>query len=171
MTTVFIGGSRSITGIAPLIQPRLDAIVERDHAVVIGDATGADTVVQQYLAAHGYHNVTVFYSGRRWRANIGSWPTRVIPTTAPPGTAAFHTAKDVAMAETATCGLMLWDMRSGGTFANIVTLLRAEKPLLLYLSPENTALTLRTLDDLTPILARCPESLRTQLQRRGKLVA
>jgi hypothetical protein len=70
------------------------------------------------------------------------------------------------MAQEATCGLMLWDLRSAGTFANVITLLQAGKPLLLYLAPFDDTLPLRTLDDLSVVLARCPASVRAQLQQR-----
>jgi hypothetical protein len=171
MISVFLGGSRSITTIAPCIQPRLDAIVARGHTVVVGDAPGADSCLQRYLAKVQYRNVTVFYSGTRPRSNIGTWPTHAVPTGARPNTVAFHTAKDIAMAEAATCGLMAWDMCSSGTFANASMLLRSGKRLLVYLAPEDHAVTLRTMQDLQQILARCPSSIRDQLQRRERMVA
>src|SRR5262249_8857342 len=75
MITVFLGGSRSITTIAPCIQPRLAAIVARGHAVLVGDAPGADSSFQRSLAQVQYRNVTVFSSGASARTNIGAWPT------------------------------------------------------------------------------------------------
>jgi hypothetical protein len=166
MTTIFIGGSRSISTIAPLIRPRLDRIIERGHAVVLGDAAGADSCVQHYLAQRDYRNVTVFVSGAHCRFNIGAWSTRATATSARPGTRAFYTAKDVAMAQEATCGLMLWDLRSAGTFANAITLLQASKRLLLYLAPFDEAVTLHTLDDIPAVLKRCPAGARAPLQQQ-----
>jgi len=57
-------------------------------------------------------------------------------------------------------------MRSGGTFANIATLVQAGKPLLLYLTPSDDVLTLRTIDDLAGIIARCPASARARFHQR-----
>jgi hypothetical protein len=75
------------------------------------------------------------YSGTRPRTLIGAWPTHAVPTNARLNTVAFHTAKDKAMAAVATCGLLAWDMQSGGTFANATMLLRSGKRLLIYLAP------------------------------------
>ena len=50
MTTVFIGGSRSITRLNDTIRSRADNIMRQRFAIVIGDANGADKVVQSYLA-------------------------------------------------------------------------------------------------------------------------
>ncbi len=50
MTTVFIGGSRSITRLNDTIRYTADNIMRQCFAIVIGDANGADKVVQSYLA-------------------------------------------------------------------------------------------------------------------------
>jgi hypothetical protein len=46
MTTVFIGGSRHITRLTSDVRARLDRIVSSHLPVVVGDANGADKVVQ-----------------------------------------------------------------------------------------------------------------------------
>ena len=57
MTTVFIGGSRSITRLNDTIRYTADNIMRQRFAIVIGDANGADKAVQSYLAAKAYRNV------------------------------------------------------------------------------------------------------------------
>ena len=47
----------------------------------------------------------------------------VVPSSAPLGSRAFFTAKDVAMAAAADYGLMIWDAQSTGTLANVIELL------------------------------------------------
>lgn len=41
MSVVFIGGSRHLSRLNAVIRGRLDNIIERNHAVLIGDANGA----------------------------------------------------------------------------------------------------------------------------------
>ena len=57
MTTVFIGGSRSITRLNDTIRYTADNIMRQRFAIVIGDANGADKAVQRYLAEKAYRNV------------------------------------------------------------------------------------------------------------------
>jgi adenine-specific DNA-methyltransferase len=94
--------------------------------ILIGDANGADKAVQEYLAASGYRNVTV-YCMEQCRNNAGAWPTRNVK---PPGARkdfAYYAAKDLVMAEEARCGVMLWDAKSKGTLNNMVNLVGAGK--------------------------------------------
>lgn len=151
-TTVFVGGSRAISAIPAIIEPRLQQILLRNHAVVLGDAPGADTCVQRFFADQGYANVTVYHSGQHCRTNVGRWPCCSIEAEGRPGTAAFYTVKDTAMTEVASHGLMLWDKASKGTLANVIRLLNQGKPLLLYLRSERTAITVRSIPDLEGLI-------------------
>jgi hypothetical protein len=79
VTRVFIGGSRRISRLAPDVTRRIDAIIERQLAVLVGDANGADKAVQEYLLGKSYERVEVFCSGGGCRNNLGSWPVRDVP--------------------------------------------------------------------------------------------
>ena len=57
MTKVFIGGSRRASRINTQLRKRLDNIIERGFPILIGDANGADKVIQQYLHIRHYQNV------------------------------------------------------------------------------------------------------------------
>ncbi len=132
MTNVFISGSRSIEELSPSLTPRLSRIIDRSLRVVVGDAFGADELVQQYFADHRYRNVEVYCSGAIHRNNLGAW--KVMNVSAPKGVTGreFYTVKDRAMAKVATCGLVIWDGRSAGSFANIQELLRLGAPCVVY---------------------------------------
>ena len=52
-TRVFIAGSMNIKHLDPKVKERIDNIVAQDFEVVVGDADGADTSIQQYLVNHG----------------------------------------------------------------------------------------------------------------------
>jgi len=148
MTKVFVGGSRAVSRLNPQVKGRLDNIMKQNFMVLVGDASGADKAVQRYLADRHYDNVLV-YSMDVCRNNVGDWSTR--KHTAESGIMRdrhYYGVKDLAMADDANCGFMLWDGRSKGTLTNVINLLNAEKKVLLYLSPKKLFFTLRTLDDL-----------------------
>jgi len=115
VTSVFIGGSRAVSRLNDTIREQLENRIERGCQILIGDANGADRAVQQYFADRGYRNVTVF-SADSCRNNIGGWPQRKVHRDRPRRDFAYYAAKDVAMAQAAKCGVMLWDGKSKGTF-------------------------------------------------------
>jgi len=134
MKKVFIGGSRRISKLNDQIRSKLGEIVDREFQILVGDANGADRAVQAQLAAWKYARVTVYFVGVRPRNNVGCWPLLHVET--PKGLKGFDffSAKDKRMAHEADCGIMLWDGESRGTLANVVNLVREEKPVAVYVS-------------------------------------
>ena len=126
MTTVFIGGSRAVSRLNSIIRRRLDDLIERNCAIFVGDANGADKAVQEYLADRGYLNVVV-YCMDRCRNNLGDWPTKRLTRPGVRKDSAYYAEKDAAMAEDAQYGVMLWDGASKGTLNNIQNLIGSEK--------------------------------------------
>jgi hypothetical protein len=106
--SIFISGSRSIAELSPPIRARIDNIVNKGFSILIGDASGADRTVQQYLANKGYPSVTVFCTGA-CRNNIGWWETKVSYAKAGQTGFEFYKLKDEVMARKADYGFMLWD--------------------------------------------------------------
>lgn len=74
--------------------------------------------LQEHFASRGYEHVTV-YCMARCRNNSGSWPTRHISAPAARKDFAYYAAKDLAVAQDAKCGIMLWDGKSKGTLNNV----------------------------------------------------
>ena len=154
-TKVFVAGSRAVSRLNDTIRARLDHLIAREHDVLIGDANGADRMVQRYLADHGFRNVNVFCTGGTCRNNVGDWPqVSVAPPAGIHSGFEFYSAKDREMASHATHGLMLWDGESRGTFANIRNLITGKKPVVVYLSPIKQFVNVRTLEDLSALVAR-----------------
>lgn len=162
---VFIAGSRAISRLNESLRLRLDRIMAEGHEVLVGDANGADRVVQHYLADHHYRDVTVYCTGERCRNNVGLWMVAAIP---PPaglrGGADFYALKDREMAAKATHGLMLWDGESRGTLTNIKNLVRDRKPVVVYLSPARSFLTIKTATDLDALLAQAIPTARHEVR-------
>src|SRR5882672_8041456 len=123
MVSVFIAGSRAVSRLNSEVTDRLDNIMRQEFRVLIGDANGADKAVQRHLTRQHYAEVVV-YCMEVCRNNVGHWPTR--PHAAEVGARRdrhYYAIKDLAMANEASCGFMLWDGESKGTLANVVNLL------------------------------------------------
>ena len=152
-TIVFISGSRSIKTLSPRLRQRLSNIVQRSLSVVVGDAYGADELVQQYFADTGYRSVEVYCSGATHRNNLGSW--KVVNIAAPNKATGrdFYTVKDRAMAKVATCGLVIWDGRSAGSFANIQELVRLGAPCVVYHSGRDAFQVVKSVEDAEALVS------------------
>jgi hypothetical protein len=151
---VFIGGSRAGSKLNPLIRARLDDLMKRGCAILIGDANGADKAVQTYLAKKQYASVTVFCM-EQCRNNAGMWPARHIDPPAGSKGFSYYAAKDFVMAEEAHCGVMLWDAKSKGTLQNLLNLIAAGKRALVYFAPSKDFHVIANQQELEALLAHC----------------
>lgn len=129
---VFIGGSKSITVLPKPVITRFRTICERQYDILVGDCYGVDAAVQEFCASLGYDRVTVYASNGKARNNLGGWPVKCIHVAQGVTGFDFYRQKDIAMAETADCGLMVWDGKSKGTLQNSRTLLEMGKMVLVY---------------------------------------
>ncbi|HUZ92090.1 MAG TPA: hypothetical protein VMU78_09355 [Methylocella sp.] len=167
MSTIFAAGSRSINTLDDEPVQRITNIIAYKHHVIVGDADGADTIIQRHLVdAAYYHDVEVFCSGPRCRNNLGNWRTHHIR---PPRDATgfqFYAAKDRAMAEAADFGLMIWDGTSPGTILNILRLLRTGKAAVLITSGQ-TSHTFKSIHDWQTFLGSCRPQLVRSLKQRA----
>lgn len=165
---VFIGGSRAVSRLIDALRERLNRIMAEQHQVLVGDANGADKAVQQYFADSQYPNVTVFCTGARCRNNVGAWTNVAI---APPAGVHsgfdFYAVKDREMATQATHGFMLWDGESRGTFANIRTLVRDGKSVVVYVSPSKSFVNVKSTADIDGLLAEATLSAAQEVRRHA----
>jgi hypothetical protein len=160
MTTVFVAGSITIKHLDLLVQQKLVNMMELGHHIIVGDADGADSAIQQFLYEGGAENVTIFCTGDKPRNNLGNWPINGITTYHPKGTRAYFTAKDVAMAEAADVGLMIWDAKSTGTLTNVIELLTRRKNAMVFINKDKALQKVVTVDDLGALVARMAETSR-----------
>ena len=163
--TVFLSGSRSITRLTPAIQERLDNIMRGGLRVVIGDANGADKLLQTYLADAAYKTVTVFAAGDQCRNNSGDWEARFIDAGAFKGRD-FYVQKDKVMAKEADYGFVLWDGKSAGSIGNALELVNQQKPAVIWFAPEKAFHTIKTVADLEALLNRCERDAYRDLDRK-----
>ena len=69
------------------------------------------------------------------------------------------------MAKAADYGLMLWDGESRGTLANIMTLVKEQKRVVVYISPAKSFYTLRDTADLLNVVAQHKPALLEEITR------
>ena len=162
---VFIAGSITIKELDPQVKTRIDRVLFSPMEIVVGDAKGADTVIQQYMLDCNAPNeqVTVFCSGTKPRNNLGSWPTIQVKTDHPFGSREFFTAKDLRMASIADYGLMIWDSKSTGTLSNVIELLSRNKKSVVFI---NNLKTFKKVNDVVSL-----EDLVTHMSARDKQTA
>lgn len=129
---VFVGGAKAITTLPDPVIARLQTICERQYDILVGDCYGVDAAVQKFFANLGYNRVVVYASNGKARNNLGSWPVQCVPVAQGLTGFDFYRQKDIAMAEAADCGLMVWDGKSAGTRQNIRTLLELGKIVLVF---------------------------------------
>lgn len=124
---VFIGGSKTIPALNAEMRTAIDALCRRNAHILIGDCFGADCAVQRYLAEKQYRRVTVYVSGERIRNCVGQFAVKHIEVPDNIAGFSFYRQKDIAMAEDADRGLMLWDGITRGTLYNMRTLMALNK--------------------------------------------
>ena len=161
---IFISGSsRSHSGQKPHTLPekvkeRLNQIMLDDTAILVGDRSSMDCLVQEYLHNAKYQNVTVYVSVgcRSARNNAGHWREKYVNTGRKVGYGFFQ-EKEFAMAEDADEGLAVWDKKSKGTFLNVLMLAARGKTCALYFPDEGRWHDIRTIEDLRPYIGQAAE--------------
>lgn len=106
--TVFISGKVKYD--QPLddsLKKEVDKIIKSGSKIVIGDAPGADTRVQDYLASKGYSNVVVYTTDKKVRNNVGNWKVQRIRSNGYSDEKSIRQQKDIAMTRASTRGLAI----------------------------------------------------------------
>ncbi|MGP8051898.1 MAG: hypothetical protein ACLPYB_14970 [Desulfobaccales bacterium] len=151
---VFIGGSRKIAKLNREIKNRIDNIIKNDFIILIGDANGVDKSIQQYLFSQKYKNVYVFCVNNECRNNVGSWIVKRIQSNHSKKDYKYYSSKDIQMANETDFGFMIWDGESKGTLNNVINLIRQNKKLLLYFSPEKAFYNISNFTELNSIFPK-----------------
>ncbi len=162
---IFIAGAKTITSIDELPKQRIISICHKGFEILVGDCTGVDSAVQKECLSLMYRDVVVYASNGYARNNLGLWPVKAIQV--PPNVKGFnfYEQKDIAMADDADYGFMIWDGASRGTLNNLVNLAVRGKSSLVYLHPIKKMVCLKNLDDLDALVSKCPTKTRQLYQR------
>lgn len=154
---IFIAGTHTIAELPRPVKLQISAICDKGWRVLVGDYFGLDLAVQRYLVDMHYDNVTVCAPFGRAYNNVGGWLVKYIspPAHPAPGITKSHW-KNRAMAESADCGLMVWNGGKGITLENIAYMARCHKPVTVYLAPVKKLYRLRGPGGLQKLLDLCP---------------
>jgi len=125
---VFISGSISIKRLPKEALKSIDKIISKKSEILVGDARGVDSLVQEYCDSRGYHNVTVYSIYDIPRNKISDkFKFKKIgmdKSVRRKRESERQQAKDQAMTKDCDYCLVIWNGKSKGSYANI---LRAKK--------------------------------------------
>ncbi len=169
MTKVFIAGSRHLWQLNETVRNRILNVINKKYQVFVGDANGIDKAVQNFLKNIHYENVRVFCSGKRCRNNIGNWETVNIPVPENTKGLKFYMAKDIEMAKEANFGFMIWDGKSAGTLNNVIQLIKRNKKVLIYFTPNNTFINIANIEDIMFLINKCEKEEIIKIDKKIKL--
>ena len=145
------------------------SICQKNYDVVVGDCYGVDSLVQKFYANIGYRNIEIFASNGKARNNVGNWMVHNVPVPASVRGFEFYKQKDIAMANTADYGFMIWDGESKGTLNNMINLISRNKPVMVYLINQKKVLTVENTEDLNELFRNCNKETKSlYLKLRGK---
>ena len=125
MKKVFLSGSRSLKKLNEKVIEKLDFFIKDKAHFLVGDANGADTLFQKYLAEKNYTNVTVYTIYPKPRNLISNkFKIKTIkPRKGLKGRQA-QMEKDRAMCRDCDVALIYWDGKSKGSKANWIRCFR-----------------------------------------------
>ena len=135
MNKVFISGSIVIKKIPPCVEKSINKIIESGMEILVGDADGIDTKVQNYCKKLNYYNVTVYsiYASPRYMASDFK-KKYIIPRSESKKERELQQEKDEAMTMDSDYSLVIWDGKSKGSYNNIIRAIENHKKVKLYLS-------------------------------------
>ena len=129
---IFIAGPRAIKSLDKNIINKIDNICKKNYEIIVGDADGIDSSVQEYLSQRKYKNVKLYASNGIARNNYGNWRVENVEVDSNIKGFDFYAQKDLQMVKDADIGFMIWNGKSKATFNNMVNLLNMKKEVILY---------------------------------------
>lgn len=161
---IFIAGPRAVTTLDPPVQNRIMSIMNKGMTILVGDANGVDGLVQQFAHERNYPNVIVYASNGKARNNRGNWSVASVDAGKRTGFA-FYAMKDMAMANEADYGFMIWNGKSRGTLNNVLNLIKQNKTVLIYLIPQKRFFSVKNMEEVITIVDLCGTETRALLER------
>lgn len=136
--TAGFGSGKTLRELPNDVKALIDTYIKDEAEILVGDCIGVDLLVQKYLVANNYKNVTVYHSGTAYRNLIDfDWKTYSVKVPYGVKGREFFAAKDKRMALDADAGLALWDGKSVGTGRNIANMREMNKIVTVYRIDKN----------------------------------
>lgn len=169
MKNIFISGSMQIKNINKLVIERIENIINENFTVLVGDAKGVDSSIQEILVSKKYKKVKVYCAGNYPRNNIGGWGIETIQTEHKPNTRLYFTAKDIKMANNCDFGLMIWDSKSTGTLSNVLELLQQKKTSVVFVNKLKKFFTVSNINEFENLVSIMSDSAFNKADKKIKL--
>jgi hypothetical protein len=136
MSSVFISGSIAIKKLPSSIEDSINRIKEQNIKILVGDAGGVDTKVQEYCQKINYYNVTVYsiYRTPRNKINDRFEKKYIIVEGGSNKERERQKEKDGAMTIDSEYSLVIWDSKSRGSYSNIIRAINNNKKTKVYLN-------------------------------------
>lgn len=133
MQKVFISGSISIKELPSKVIARLNNMLNKLH-ILVGDADGIDSTVQNYFKHKNYFNVTVYSIYEKPRClKSDRFTTKTIAVEGSITKERERQAeKDKIMTDDSNYSLVIWDGYSLGSFNNILRSIEQKKPVVVF---------------------------------------
>lgn len=138
MSKVFISGSIAIKKLSLDVEQILNNIIHQGFEILVGDARGIDTLIQNYCLQKNYYNVTVYSIIEKPRYKVEGFKGRCIPVSP------FikkererQQEKDKAMTQDSDYSFVIWDGKSQGSYNNALRAIEQQKKIKVYLEIEN----------------------------------
>lgn len=136
---VFISGSIAIKSLPHDVINSLQNIIQQNLTILVGDAHGIDTLIQNYCKVQGYNNVCVYsiYEQPRnlcssnFTTKLVDVPQDVIKERE------RQTFKDSKMSQDSDYSFVIWDGKSNGSYQNILRAIEKNQKVKVYLSQKN----------------------------------
>jgi len=130
---VFIGGSRNIKELDEEINQVLFGELNSNAEILVGDADGVDTLIQQFCKNNNYDKVSVYASNGKARNNVGKFNVKNIVVDKDTYSKQFFVKKDIAMTDDADYGIVIWDGKSKGSLDQLYRMVKQNKPCRVYI--------------------------------------
>ena len=126
---VFISGSISIKKLPIEVVSSVKKIIEQKIQILVGDADGIDTLIQDFCLAENYTNLTVYSISAipRYQASDKFNFKHIFPDKKIKKERARQQEKDKAMTNDSEFSFVIWDCRSKGSYANLMRALEKNK--------------------------------------------
>jgi len=136
---VFISGSISIKKLPQKVRNSINKIIDQNFEIVVGDAEGVDTLVQEYCLSLHYFSVTVYSISTlpRYRASENFKTKYIEVSNSIKRGRERQQQKDQAMTLDSEFSFAIWDGKSKGTYDNILRGLDNNKKIKVYLSQKD----------------------------------
>ncbi len=131
---VFISGSISIKNLPQDVKNSIHKIVNNQMKILVGDANGIDSLVQNYCFSLGYFNLTIYSitSQPRFLASDKFNLKQIEVLGEIKKARERQQQKDKAMTKDSEYSFVIWDGKSKGSYANLIRAFEQNKKIKLY---------------------------------------